>query len=162
MTENLVAGLGSGLDIETNTESMILLDFIRDNWTLADPAAAAIDFGASPKRTTKDVTLNCWRRSSIITDQAVGATSYKFNVLVAVDTYMRETASPGLKDAPARLMAVESYLREFFALNRIGLWDKGIKSISLERIENPPDPSGYWYRSLLSVRCVYSMFKVTS
>lgn len=172
MSENLIAGLGPGLDIETNTESMILLKFIEDNWTMVNPAAANVDFGAHPSRTTKDVTLNCYRRSTIIRDLVIGQTSYRFNVMVGIDVYSREVQTPGMKDIPPRLMAIETYLRELIALNKLNLRDKGIKSIHLAMVENPPEPGEgkartgrggmKWFHSVVSVQCIYSMFAVTT
>lgn len=161
--EEQLVGSPSASDIETKTESKILLDFIKANWTMDGTAVSSIDFGAHPSRTTKGRTINCYRIFSNVRDDNVGATVYAFDVPVALDVYVRDVKAAGMKDVPApKLVAIVSYLRDFVSANRIALRDKGINNMMMTRIEYPDEPAdSAWHHAVLQVRIYYHKFKVT-
>lgn len=156
-----------GSEVETNTEAKILLAFIKNNWDLSGVPAIRIDFGAHPTRTTKDTTLNTYRIISNIYDADVGSHVYRFDVPVAVDVYVRDAKAVGLRNNPSpRLVSIETYLRNFFSVNRLGLRDKGINNISLSAVRYPQEPSdeytgqSVWYHMIMTVRMYFHMFRV--
>jgi hypothetical protein len=170
--EKLQAGT-AGSEIETGTEKAILLSFIKENWamdTINGPGFAStnIDWGAHPSRTTKGITINCYRIISNIRDKDVGSHVYYFNVPVAIDIYLRDIKAEGQKDEPSpKLILIENYLRELLLTNRTTLRSKGINNIMLEGPVYPqePAPAGselqkVWYHLVMQVRMIYHMFRV--
>jgi hypothetical protein len=156
-----------GTEIETNTEAKILLAFIKDNWDLNSVPVAKIDFGAHPTRTNRDNTLNTYRVISNIYDADVGAHVYKFDVPVAIDVYVRDAKSIGLRNNPSpRLVNIETYLRNFIAVNPLGLRSKGVNNMMLTTVryvEEPRDEissQNVWYHLVMIVRMYFHMFRV--
>lgn len=167
MADKLISSV-PGSDIETKTEAKILLDYIKNNWTLTGTTASTIDFGAHPSRSKKAITINCYRIFSSIYDENVGGQVYGFDVPVAIDVYVRDIKAEGLKDEPApKLVAIDNYLRQFISVNRLGLRNKGINNMMISRIEYPDEPSKsitgeqtVWYHLVTQVRLYYNMFRV--
>lgn len=167
--EKLVSGVAPGSEIETGSERNILLDFIRNNWTLdGEFATEKIGWGAHPSRTTKGITLNVYRIYSGIKDKNVGSSVYYFNVPVAIDVYVRDIKAEGQRNEPSpKLITIENYLRELILTNRLGLRSKGINNIMLESPVYPeePAPEGselqrVWYHLVMQCRLYYHMFRI--
>lgn len=167
--EKLVSGNTPGLEIETGSERNILLDFIKNNWTMTGEfATEKIDWGAHPSRTTKGITLNVYRIFSSIRDKNVGSSVYYFNVPLAIDVYARDIKAEGLKNEPSpKLIEIENFLRELILTNRIALRNKGINNIMLENPVYPeePAPEGaemqrVWYHLVMRCRVLYHMFRI--
>lgn len=165
MSEKLVAGLGEGLEIETNSESAILLNFIRDNWDLDGLAASKVGFGSYPDRTKLPVTLRTYRIYSNIRDADVGSKTYRFDVPVAIDIYVRDVTASAQRREPNVLISIETYLRQFISTNRLGLRDKGINNIQLVTAEYLNEPVSstkdeVYYHLVMTVRMYYHMQRV--
>lgn len=167
--EKLVSGLAPNVpgNIEQRTEAKILQDYIKNNWSLASIDVSHIDFGAHPSRTTKAITLNCYRIISNIYEHDIGSHTFKFDVPVAIDVYVREAPIRGRKDSieqpSPKLVAIDNYLRQFVLTCMRGLRDKGINSIMTGRIEYPDEPSdtqNVWFHLVHTVRMTYHMFRV--
>ena len=172
MPDKLVSGT-PGSQIETGSEKTILLDFIKENWIMDvvnGPAfeSANIDWGAHPSRTTKGITINCYRIFSNIRDKDVSSHVYYFDVPVAIDVYLRDVKAEGQRNEPSpKLILIENYLREFILTNRITLRSKGINNIMLSNVTYPeePAPEGseiqrVWYHMVAEVRMYYHMFRI--
>ena len=169
MSEELKSGLGPGLDIEQDSASKILQDYIKLNWPTVQtnpdlPLQDKIDFGAWPDRTNKTITLRCYRVVTNVYDQDVGSHMYAFDIPVAVDIYLRDIKAPGLRQESLRLIAIETYLRDFTILNRLGLRDKGVDHIDLVNSEVIPEPlnetSEVWFHLVVTIRMYYWMNRV--
>jgi len=170
MSEKLESGLGAGLDIEQDSASKILQDYIKDNWpdTVQSnpdlPVKDRIDFGAWPDRTNKTITLRCYRVVTNVYDQDVGSHMYHFDIPVAVDIYLRDLKAIGARQESVRMIAIENYLRDFITLGRLALRDKGVDHIDLvnsEVIPEPPDQiSEVWFHLVVTVRMYYWMNRV--
>lgn len=168
MVDKLISSI-PGSEIESKTEAKILLNSIKDNWALTGTAASTVDFGAHPSRSKKAITINCYRIYSSMHHENVGGQVYGFNVPVAIDVYVRDIKAEGLRDEPApKLVAIDNYLREFILVNRLSLRNKGVSSMTIDRIEYPDEPaptSGgeaqrVWYHLVVTVRMYYNMFRV--
>lgn len=156
-----------GSEIETNTESKILLAFIKNSWDLASVPAIRIDFGAHPTRTVKDTTLNTYRIISNIYDRTVGSQAYKYDVPVAIDVYVRDAKAVGKRDNPSpRIVSMEIYLTNLIQVNRVALRDKGINHMEVTGIRYLAEPTdeaasqSVWYHLLITVRMIYYLFRV--
>lgn len=173
MSEKLSSGLAPGVadGVEGRNEARILLDFIKNNWTLTDNLATdKVDWAGHPSRTIKAITINCYRIFSNVYDKDVGSHAYYFDVPVAVDVYVRDAPARGKKDdvdqPSPKLVQIDNYLRQFILVNRIGLRDKGVNNIMLSRVrypDEPPDATGgdlVWKHMLAEVRLSYHMFRV--
>jgi hypothetical protein len=167
--EKLQSGLSPGepTGIEVRTEAKILQDFIKENWNLPGIDVSTVDWGAHPSRTTKAITLNCYRIISNIYDKDVGSHAYYFDVPVAVDVYVRSAPNRGRKDTveqpEPKIVQIDNYLREFINVNRCGLRSKGVNNIMLGRIEYPDEPAdtqNIWYHLVSTVRMYFHMFRV--
>ena len=131
-------------------------------------AAGKIDWGAHPSRTTKGITINCYRIFSNIYDKDVGSHVYYFDVPVAIDIYLRDIKAEGQKNEPSpKLVKIENYLRELILTNRMSLRSKGINNIMITNSQYPgePAPEGaeqqkVWYHLVTEVRLRYHMFRV--
>lgn len=170
MAERLQSGIAPGSEIETDAEKTILLDFIRDNWSMTDVGFTSdrIDWGAHPSRTTKGITLNCYRIFGNIRNKDVSSHCYYFDVPLAIDVYLRDAKAEGSKDEPSpNLIKIENYLREFILVNRMTLRSKGVNNIMLDNAVYPADRGGaesdqqkVWYHLVMQVRMVYHMFRI--
>lgn len=159
-----------GTEIATKTEYDILLDWIEANWTLADPNNERVDFGAHPTRTTKDFTLDCWRRASNIISKNVGSGAFRFESIIAVDVYVRDVGAAGKKKTSTKMTTIETFLRGLILTNQTTLRTKGINHMMLMMMENPQEPvslnaggrsSGrVWYHMVASVRMTWNMFSM--
>lgn len=170
MTEKLVSGFGEGEEIETQTESELLLAYLKNNWPTETPYLvnlpinSNIDFGTSPDRTNKSVTLNVYRIFSNVIDKDIGSYTYMFDVPVAIDVFVRDITAQAQRREPTALVAIEMFLRDFIANNRLGMRDKGINNMRLigsEYIEEPIDDGNdtVWYHLVVTVRIYYHMHK---
>lgn len=165
----LRAGLGAGLEIETNTESRILQDWIEIGWPTSSPAEypglpakADVDFGAYQERIVKPVTLRTYTVFSNIIEIDIGHNMIKYNVPVAVDVYVRDIKASAERREPTKLVAIETYIRDYISTNRLGLRSKGIHNIELDditRVEEPPDDEEdvVWYHTVFQVRMHWHM-----
>lgn len=165
MTDKLVSGFGEGKEIEVNTSSRILQDYIRDNWTLANPAINEIDVGATPDRTIKPITLRTYTVFSNIVNADIGSNFFAFDVPVAIDVYVRDIKAMGERREPTKLVAIETYLRDFISTNRLGLRSKGINHMhvgTITYVEEPPDDEQdeVWYHLVVEVRMYFHMNRV--
>lgn len=170
MSERLQSGIAPGSDIETDAEKKILLDFIRDNWNMIGDefASSRIDWGGHPSRTTKGITLNCYRIFSNVRNKNISSHCYYFDVPVAIDVFLRDIKAEGMKNEPSpKLVQMETYLREFILVNRITLRSKGINNIMLTSATYPADRGGeelndqkVWFHLVMEVRLIYHMFRV--
>lgn len=158
-----------GSQIETDSEKNILEDFIKSNWTMTGEFAIdKVDWGAHPSRTTKGITIKCYRILSNIRARDISSHVYYFDVPVAIDVYVRDTKAEGQKNEPSpKLIQIENYLRELLLTNRISLRSKGINNIMLTSMTHPEEPSPegselqrVWYHLVCEVRVQYHFFRV--
>jgi hypothetical protein len=168
---HLESGLGPGLEIETNSSSDILRDYIEANWptTVGSnpnlPLKSSIDFGGSPDRTTKIITLKTYTIFSNIVNADIGGSFFSFDVPVAIDIFVRDTKASAERREPQSLVAIETYLRDFISTNRLGLRSKGINNMMVsttDYIEEKPDNEQdvVWYHLVVTVRIYYHMRRV--
>lgn len=169
MAEKLVSGLAPDVadGVEQSSEASILSKFIKNNWSLASIPASSIDWQAHPSRTTKAITLNCYRIISNIYDKDVGSHAFYFDVPVAVDVYVRSAPNRGKKDTveqpEPKIVQIDNYLREFISVNRCGLRNKGVNNIMISRIQYPDEPAetqSVYYHLVTTVRMSYHMFRI--
>lgn len=173
MVDKLVAALGEGEEIETQTETQLLLDFIKQNWPISNPyitglpVKSDIDFGASPDRTSKSITISTYRIFSNVIDKDIGSYTYMFNIPIAIDIFVRDVTAQSERREPTKLTLIESYIRDFITGNRLGLRNKGINNMRLdnvEYVEEPPDDEkgNVWFHLVVSVRIFYHMHRKTT
>ena len=171
MSEKLQSGFGAGLEIETNTSSRILQNYIEDNWPTSVgsnpnlPLKADIDFGAMPDRTRLPITIRTYTIFSNILNADIGSNFFAFDVPVAIDIFVRDLKASAERREPTQLVAMETYLRDFISTNRLGLRGKGINNMgisSIDYIQEPPDDEQdvVWYHLVVTVRMYYHMNKV--
>ena len=164
MSYHLESSAGTGLEIEDNTPSRILQDFIRDNWTNDTIPISDVDFGSIPDRTTKVLTVRVY---PIIDFQRpdIGSTYFSFEVPVAIDVWCRDVSAQAERREPTLLVNMNTYLRDFISTNRLGLRSKGINNMTLEEsriIPDDPDDEQdtVWFHLVVQVRMKYYMKKV--
>lgn len=172
MSEKLEAGLGSGLEIETNTSSRILQDFIELGWpasTLPNypnlPLSSEVDFGAMPDRTIRGVTLRTYITYENVRAADIGSQFFSFDVPVSVDVFVRDVKASAERREPTALVAIDTYLRDYISTNRLALRSKGINNMmvsDINYISEPPDDEQdvVWYHLVVTVRMYYHMRRV--
>lgn len=167
----LESSLGSGLEIENNTSARILQDYIEANWPTTTPSnpnlpvKSDIDFGASPDRTTKQVTLRTYTVFQNMVSADIGVNYFAFDVPVAIDVFVRDVKASANRREPTKLVAIETYLRDYISTNRLGLRNKGINNMNVrtaDYIQEPPDDEEdvVWYHLVVEVRMYYHMRQV--
>jgi hypothetical protein len=174
MTEKLISGLGSGLEIEVNTASTILLEFIKNGWPATVevnpnpilPLKASVDFGATPDRTSKGVTLTTYVIFSNIYNSDVGSRVFGFDIPVAIDIFVRDITAASKRIEPPVLVAIETYLRDYITTNRLALRNKGINNMNVSSVEAIPEPPSdendvTWFHMVVTVRMYYHMTRAT-
>lgn len=171
MSEKLQSGFGSGMEVETNTASAILLDYIEDNWptTVGSnpnlPLKQSIDWGANPERARLPITLKTYTVFSNIRNADIGGNFFVFDVPVSIDIYARDISASAQRREPTALVAIESYLRNFISTNMLSLRDKGVNNMGISTIdyieESPNDEQDVvWFHLVVTVRMYYSMNRV--
>lgn len=165
MSEKLISGFGSGKEIESNSSSRILQDYIKNSWSSVDVLATDIDFGASPDRTNKAITLLVTRTIDHVTTKDIGSHMFGYEVPMSVDVWVRDTSAQAQRREPTRLVQIDTYLRDFISTNQIGLRSKGINYMEHEGSMIVPDqPSDEkdtgWYHLVVGVRLYYTMNRV--
>lgn len=159
--------LGSGKAIELENSANILQRFLKNGWPIVgivpQPDVAQIDWGAVPPRTNKAITLRCSAPASDIKEQNLGGQVFKFTQKIFIDSYVRAIKSEGLRlgREPDRLVAMEKWLTEYLAVNRLSLQDEGIQYIELLSAQTTPEVVGgeenqqVWYHLQLMVALHY-------
>lgn len=171
MSYKLQSGFGPGMEIETNTSSAILQDYVENNWPTTPtsnpnlPVKTSIDFGALPDRAIKPITIRTYTVFSNIRYADIGANFFGFDVPVSIDVFVRDIKASAERREPTALVAIEAYLRDFISTNRLGLRDKGINNFGIstvDYIQEPPDDEEdvVWFHLVIQVRIYYTMNKV--
>lgn len=127
--------------------------------TPTPPNAEAIDFGTTPVRTKKAITLKVSTPVTEVREQSLEGNTFKFTQQVVVDVYVRDAKAPGLRlgREPADLVKLEKYLVDYFAINRLAFRDQGVQYMEVVGTQTFPEIIGgeenrqVWYR--LSVHC---------
>ena len=168
---SLKAGLGPGLEIEYNTSSRILQNYLEANWpstTLPTyptlPLSNQIDWGAVPDRTRLPIVLRTYTVFQNVTTADIGANFFSFDVPVAIDIYVRDLTASAERREPTALIAIRTYLIDLISTNKLGLRGKGINYIELANIEYPENDQAdeqdeVWFHAVITVRMYYKMYK---
>ena len=168
---SLKSGLGPGLEIEYNTSSRILQDYIELNWpetTSASyptlPIKSGIDWGATPDRTRLPVTLRTYTVFSNMVNADIGGNFFSFDIPVAIDIYVRDLNASAERREPTVLVAIRGYLIDFISTNRLGLRGKGINYMEISNVELVEDKQEdeedvVWYHLVVTTRMYYKMYK---
>ena len=158
-----------GAEIEINTESAILLNYIKSTWPTVEleeypglPIKTKIDWQADPNRIIEPVAIRTYTVISNIREKDIGANILEYDCPVGVDIFVRDLDATSQRIEPTQLTAIESYLRDLISTNRLALRNKGIHSMGLEDIihayespTNEEDP--VWWHSVVQVRMCYYM-----
>lgn len=123
------------------------------------PPIDDIDFGADPTRTNKRITFKCSAPITDVKEQDLRGTVFKFTQRVSIDIYVRAIKSEGLRlgREPDDLTAIEKWVTEYLALNRLSLQDEGIQYVEILNAQTTPEVMGNeeiqqtWYH--LSMIC---------
>jgi hypothetical protein len=132
---------------------------------LTPPILSKIDFGATPVRTKKGITLRCFTPETRITEQGIGGMVNEFYERVIIQAAVRASKSEGerLGREPAELIAIEKYLVDFIKTNRNALHDDGVQYMDVINAETFPTIVGgeesqqVWYVLNLTIRLCYWM-----
>lgn len=116
-----------------------------------------IDFGATPDRTNKSITLRCTTLKEEIKEMGVGAFIYTILVPVSIDIYQRRRVLPGLREESQSLIDIEKSLVNFFAINRLSLQQYGINHAQVRSIQTTLDDTEEWYHTKVIVDTFYQM-----
>lgn len=167
MSEKLQSGFGPGLEIETNTESRILQNFIEDNWDLDSVPVEKADFGSTPDRTKLPITLRVYRIFSNVRNADIGSNFFDFDVPVAIDVFVRDLSAHAQRREPTLLVDIDTYLRQFISTNRLGLRSKGINHMNVESSDfiqekGDDEKDQVWFHLVVQVRMFYHMNKVST
>jgi hypothetical protein len=165
MVDKLISGFGEGKEIEVNTSSAILQQFIKDNWNLLDPDTTEIDWGGSPDRTVKPITIRTYTILSNILNADIGSNFFAFEVPVAIDVFVRDIKAMAERREPTKIVAIETYLRDFISTNRLALRDKGINHMHIGTVNFVDEPADdeqdeVWYHLVVEVRMYFHMNRV--
>lgn len=90
------------------------------------PLLNEIDFGTTPARTNKSIMLRVKGLDNNVRYQGHNSGSpLKFTQEVHVEIYVRDATAPGRRQGrePEKLVAMEKYLVDFLAINRLALQD---------------------------------------
>lgn len=161
MVEKLVSPFGNGLDIETKTAARILQEFLLANWDNTTITASQIAFGAWPDRNQgKSITLRCYNIISNEDFAALGGTTYKYNIPVAIDIFTRDPSAMAQAKEPSSLVTLDNYIRNFIVKHRVGLTGKGIDYIIRENSQLVPvgESEDDWFHLVIQVRMVYYLY----
>lgn len=131
---------------------------------IAVPILSKIDFGATPVRTTKAITLRCFTPETRITEQSLGGAVNEFYERVIIQVAMRDPRAEGeaLGREPAELIAIEKYLIDLIKTNRNALHDEGVQYMDVVSAEIFPSMEGeenqqVWYHLNITVLLCYWM-----
>lgn len=120
-----------------------------------------IDFGATPDRTNKAITLKCTTLESEIRKESVGGHSYEFIVPVSIDVYQRMREILGSRGEPHNLVEIEKSLVNHFAINRLSLRDDGVNNIKIRSVQTFLDAvHEEWYHLQMIVDMHYQMSRL--
>lgn len=128
------------------------------------PILAEMDFGATPARTNKGITIRCFTPELRVEEQGMGNVD-KLDERVIIEVAMRAPPAEGerLGREPLRLIAIEKYLVELIKVNRTALHDQGVQYMDVVGAETFPTVEGgeeyqqVWYKLHLTVRLRYWM-----
>jgi hypothetical protein len=131
------------------------------------PPASEIDFGTTPGRTKKTITLRVKCLDAEIKDAVYGGNTIKFTQPLHIDVFVRDPTAPGRRQGrePEILVAIEKYLTEFLALHRLALQDLlGIQYAEITATQTfseieggDEDSQTPWYHFTAVVRLHYWM-----
>lgn len=129
------------------------------------PSLTKIDFGATPVRTTKGITLRCFTPETRITEQGLGGAVNEFYERVIIQVSMRDPKAEGeyLGREPDELIAIEKFLIDLIKTNRNALHDEGVQYMDVISAEIFPSLEGgeenaqIWYNLNLTVKLCYWM-----
>lgn len=129
------------------------------------PLLPSIDFGATPARTNKGITLRCFSPEINVDGQGMTDTVDKFNERLIIEVAMRDARAEGVRlgREPAPLVAMEKYLVELIKVNRTALHDQGVQYMDVVSAETFPTLEGgeemqqIWYKLHLTIRLHYWM-----
>jgi hypothetical protein len=129
------------------------------------PVADKVDFGTTPQRTKKAITLRCSTPNTDVREQGLSGLTNKFEQRVIVDIYARDIKAEGIRQGrePADLVAIEKYLVDFLAINRLALKDEGIQymqvvnSQTFAEIAGGEEKQQVWYHTRVTVILHYWM-----
>lgn len=131
------------------------------------PVVSDIDFGATPARTKKQITLRVKSLEANIKDAVYGGNTIKFTQPVHIEVFVRDAKAPGRRMGrePEALVAIEKYLTEFLALHRLALQDLlGIQYAEITATQTfseieggDEDSQTPWYHLTAVVRLHYWM-----
>jgi hypothetical protein len=129
------------------------------------PILSKIDFGATPVRTVKGITLRCFSPDTKIEEQGSGNKVDKFTERVIIQAAVRAPKGEGerLGREPADLVAIEKYLVDLIKTNRNALHYAGVQYMDIVTSEIFPtivggEESGQvWYLLNLTVKLRYWM-----
>jgi hypothetical protein len=127
------------------------------------PDLSEIDWGSSPGRTNKRITFKCSAPITDVKEQDLRATSFKFTQRVSIDVYVRAIKSEGLRlgREPDDLVAIEKWVTEYLALNRLSLENEGIQYVEILNAQTTPEVMGneeiqqVWYHLTMIVALHY-------
>lgn len=166
MVIKLTSSFGTGSEIETKTPSLILQEYIQNNWPVlpADPLLpkkADIDFGAHPNRTNRSTTLRVYP-VIYMENMLLGGQDYQYRVPLSIDIYLRDGDAESERREPTSLVKIQLYLREFLSINRLGLRNKGINNMVVTEVnplgKDPDVESGQnWWHTVVTVVANYWM-----
>lgn len=129
------------------------------------PILSKIDFGATPMRTKKGITLRCITPDTRVTEQGISGSVHEFEERVIIQACIRDAKGEGerLGREPAELIAIEKYLIDLIKTNRDALHDDGVQYMDVVSAETFPTIVGgeenqqVWYVLNLTVRLCYWM-----
>lgn len=129
------------------------------------PNASKIDFGATPNRTKKGITLRCSSPVTEVEEEDITGLVFKFEQRVVIDVYVRDIKGEGkrLGREPDDLVAIEKYLVDFLAINRLALKDEGIQYMevlntqTLAEIPGGEENQQLWYHMIVTLVLHYWM-----
>lgn len=87
------------------------------------PLPEDIDFGTTPARTNKQITLRVRSLDAVVEDEVYGGNVLKVTQPVFIDVYVRDATARGRRQGrePEILVTIEKYLTEFMTLHRLAL-----------------------------------------
>jgi hypothetical protein len=129
------------------------------------PSLGKIDFGATPSRTNKGITLRCSTPETRITEQGIGGAVNEFYERVIIEVAMRDPKAEGeyLGREPQELISIEKYLVDLIKTNRGALHDEGVQYMDVVNVEMFPEIEGseenqqIWYHLNITVILCYWM-----
>ena len=121
-----------------------------------------IDFGATPARTTKAITMLV-NESTEVEEKTVGGMVQKSTATIDVHIYVRDPTMRGSRREPQSLIDLEKYIIEYIALNRLNFVGQGISNVQIMGVRSFIDEQysdfGLWYHTVVTLEAHYYLAK---